>query len=173
MGDRWYRGEILLIPQGNSMLVVSYVDLEQYLYSVVGAEMPSYWAIEALKAQAVPAELRSALIAARSYALAHHQRPTSSWYDLTNTERHQVYGGIDTETSQSQLAVEGTRGLFLVENGQVFEAMYASTDEVVAKHHAGHPSMSQTGAQQKAALGLNYLQILGDYYQKIGLARLE
>ena len=164
VGDRWYRGEILLIPQGNSMLVVSYVDLEQYLYSVVGAEMPSYWLVEALKAQA---------IAARSYALAHHQRPTSSWYDLTNTERHQVYGGIDTETSQSQAAVEGTRGLFLVENGQVFEAMYASTDEVVAKHHAGHPSMSQTGAQQKAALGLNHLQILGDYYQKIGLARLE
>lgn len=164
VGDRWYRGEILLIPQGNSMLVVSYVDLEQYLYSVVGAEMPSYWAIEALKAQA---------IAARSYALAHRQRPASSWYDLTNTERHQVYGGIDTETSQSQAAVEGTRGLFLVENGQVFEAMYASTDEVVAKHHVGHPSMSQTGAQQKAALGLNYLQILGDYYQKSGLARLE
>ncbi len=164
VGDRWYRGEILLIPQGNSMLVVSYVDLEQYLYSVVGAEMPSYWAVEALKAQA---------IAARSYALAHRQRPASPWYDLTNTERHQVYGGIDTETSQSQLAVEGTRGLFLVENGQVFEAMYASTDEVVAKHHAGHPSMSQTGAQQKAALGLNHLQILGDYYQKIGLARLE
>lgn len=163
IGDRWYRGEVLLIPQGNSILVVNYVDLEQYLYSVVGAEMPSSWSIEALKAQA---------IAARSYALVHHQRPANSWYDLTNSERHQVYDGLDTETSQSQASVESTRGLVLMKHGQLFEAMYAATDAVVAKYHADYQSMSQTGAQQKAMMGFDHLQILDSYYRAAYLARI-
>ena len=59
VGDRWYRGKILLVSQGNSLLVVNYVNLEQYLYSVVGSEMHANAPTEALKAQA---------IAARSYA---------------------------------------------------------------------------------------------------------
>lgn len=163
IGDHWYRGEVLLIPQGNSILVVNYVDLEQYLYSVVGAEMPSSWSSEALKAQA---------IAARSYALVHHQRPANPWYDLTNSEQHQVYGGLDTETSQSQASVESTRGLVLMKHGQVFEAMYAATDAIVAKYHAGYQSMSQTGAQQKARMGFDHLQILDSYYRATYLARM-
>lgn len=163
IGDRWYRGDVLLIPQGDSILVVNYVDLEQYLYSVVGAEMPSSWSIEALKAQA---------IAARSYALVHHQRPANSWYDLTNNEQHQVYGGLDAETSQSQASVESTRGLVLMKHRQLFEAMYAATDAIVAKYHAGYQSMSQTGAQQKAMMGFDYLQILDTYYRATYLARI-
>ncbi|MBD1847544.1 SpoIID/LytB domain-containing protein [Cyanobacteria bacterium FACHB-63] len=163
IGDRWYRGGVLLVPQGNSILVVNYVDLEQYLYSVVGAEMPSSWSSEALKAQA---------IAARSYAVVHHQRPANSWYDLTNSERHQVYGGLDTETSQSQASVESTRGLVLMKHGQLFEAMYAATDAIVAKYHASYQSMSQTGAQQKAITGFDHLQILDSYYRSAYLARI-
>lgn len=163
IGDRWYRGDVLLIPQGNSILVVNYVDLEQYLYSVVGAEMPSSWSIEALKAQA---------IAARSYALVHYQRPANSWYDLINNEQHQVYGGLNTETSQSQASVESTRGLVLMKHGQLFEAMYAATDAIVAKYHAGYQSMSQTGAQQKAIIGFDHLQILDSYYRAAYLARI-
>ncbi|MBW4444906.1 MAG: SpoIID/LytB domain-containing protein [Plectolyngbya sp. WJT66-NPBG17] len=163
VGNRWYRGEVLLIPQGNSILVVNSVDLEQYLYSVVGAEMPSSWSIEALKAQA---------IAARSYALVHRQRPANLWYDLTNTEWHQVYGGLATETSQSQASVESTRGLVLAKNGLLFEAMYAATNEIVAKHHSGYQSMSQTEAQRQASLGFDYQQILSTFYQGTHLARL-
>jgi peptidoglycan hydrolase-like amidase len=163
IGDRWYRGEVLLVPQGDSILVVNYVDLEQYLYSVVGAEMPSSWSSEALKAQA---------IAARSYALVHRQRPANLWYDLTNTERHQVYGGLATETSQSQASVESTRGLVLAKNGLLFEAMYAATNEIVAKHHSGYQSMSQTEAQRQASLGFDYQQILSTFYQGTHLARL-
>jgi peptidoglycan hydrolase-like amidase len=163
IGDCWYRGDVLLIPQGNSILVVNYVDLEQYLYSVVGAEMPSSWSIEVLKAQA---------IAARSYALVHRQRPANLWYDLTNTERHQVYGGLDTETVKSQVSVESTRGFVLTDNSQLFEAMYAATDEIIAKHHSGYQLMSQAGAQRMALLGFDYHQILSNYYQGISLARL-
>lgn len=73
VGNNWYRGKLLLIAQGDKLLVVNYVDLEQYLVSVVGSEMSAAAPIEALKAQA---------IAARSYALVHTFRPASQWYDL-------------------------------------------------------------------------------------------
>ncbi|MDA0865541.1 MAG: sporulation protein, partial [Cyanobacteria bacterium] len=55
VGDRWYRGRVFLLPNNGSVLAVNYVDLEEYLYSVVGSEMPTSWPIEALKAQAVAA----------------------------------------------------------------------------------------------------------------------
>ena len=45
VGNSWYRGKLLLIAQGNQLLAINYVDLEQYLLSVVGSEMlkiPSY-----------------------------------------------------------------------------------------------------------------------------------
>jgi len=84
VNDRWYRGVVQLIPEGNMVRVVNHVGLEQYLYSVVGSEMPFYWNFEALKAQA---------IAARSYVLFHMSRSDSRSYDLTNTQRHQVLWG--------------------------------------------------------------------------------
>ncbi|MFM1843622.1 MAG: SpoIID-like protein, partial [Cyanobacteriota bacterium] len=38
IGDRWYRGEVRLMRQGNGVTAVNLVDLEEYLYSVVGSE---------------------------------------------------------------------------------------------------------------------------------------
>lgn len=164
VGDRWYRGIVQIIPQGDSLLVVNYVDLEQYLYSVVGSEMPSAWNPEALKAQAV---------AARSYALVHVSRPDSQWFNLTNTQRHQVYSGVASETSESAAAVADTAGLVVAgADGGVFEAMYASTDQVVATAHRDFASMSQTGAELKADRGWNFAEILASYYPGTVLANL-
>lgn len=39
VGERWYRGKLLLVAQGDKLLAVNYVGLEQYLASVVGSEM--------------------------------------------------------------------------------------------------------------------------------------
>ena len=69
VGSRAYRGRLLLISQGSTLLAVNHVDLEQYLMSVVGSEMSASERLEALTAQA---------IAARSYALVHLARPASS-----------------------------------------------------------------------------------------------
>ena len=55
----------------------------------VGAEMPSHWNPEALKAQAV---------AARSYTLVHLVRPADSDFNLGDTTRWQAYGGINTQS---------------------------------------------------------------------------
>ncbi len=55
VGNSWYRGKLLLIAQGDKLLAINYVNLEEYLLSVVGSEMSAAAPIEALKAQAVAA----------------------------------------------------------------------------------------------------------------------
>ncbi|MGK7941781.1 MAG: SpoIID/LytB domain-containing protein [Crocosphaera sp.] len=162
VGDRWYRGKILLVSQGNSLLVVNHVDLENYLYSVVGSEMHANAPTEALKAQA---------IAARSYALVHMIRPASAWYDLGNTQRWQVYKGLNSEYNTGHHAVQSTTGQILSHQGGVVESLYAATDEIVARAHKGR-GMSQTGAYKLARKGYDYQQILDYYYPGVGLARL-
>ena len=163
VGDRWYRGKVLLVSEGNNLLAVNYVDLEHYLYSVVGSEMHPNAPIEALKAQA---------IAARSYALVHLFRPANRLYSLGATERWQVYKGVGSEWNTTHQAVNQTSGQILSDEGGIFESLYAASDEIVARAHGG-AGMSQTGAYELAAQGYNYQQILGNYYPSTRLARLE
>jgi len=160
--DSWYRGKVLLVAQGDRLLVVNHVNLEAYLYSVVGSEMHSTAPMHALKAQA---------IAARSYALVHIIRPANAWFHLGNSQRWQVYKGIRSEYESTHQAVNATAGQILSYKGGVVESLYAATDEIVAWAHGGR-GMSQTGAYKLAEKGLDYQQILGNYYPGVGLARL-
>ncbi|TRU47337.1 MAG: SpoIID/LytB domain-containing protein [Microcystis aeruginosa Ma_QC_Ch_20071001_S25] len=160
--DSWYRGKVLLVAQGDRLLVVNHVNLEAYLYSVVGSEMHSTAPMHALKAQA---------IAARSYALVHIIRPANAWFHLGNSQRWQVYKGIRSEYQSTHQAVNATAGQILSYKGGVVESLYAATDEIVAWAHGGR-GMSQTGAYKLAEKGLDYQQILGNYYPGVGLARL-
>lgn len=118
INDRWYRGRVLVTSNGSGVNAINYVDLEHYLYSVVGGEMPTSWPLEALKAQAV---------AARSYALHKRGQARSPHYDVGGTTAHQVYGGLGEETQSTHAAVEGTRGQVLTYNGQVIEAVFHSS----------------------------------------------
>lgn len=160
--DSWYRGKVLVVAQGDRLLVVNQVNLEAYLYSVVGSEMHSTAPMHALKAQA---------IAARSYALVHMIRPANAWFHLGNSQRWQVYKGIRSEYQSTHQAVNATAGQILSYKGGVVESLYAATDEIVAWAHGGR-GMSQTGAYKLAEKGLDYQQILGNYYPGVGLARL-
>lgn len=163
VGDRWYRGRVLLVAQGSSLLAVNYVSLKDYLYSVVGSEEPPYWPIEALKAQA---------IAARSYALSYYFKPASSLYHLGATEAYQVYGGVEKEADTTHQAVDSTLGEFLSHKGGVVESLYAASDDLVATAHGGI-GMSQTGALKLAQQGYNYHHILSTYYPGTGVSRIE
>lgn len=160
---RWYRGALQLVLQEQRLLAVNHVDLESYLYSVVGAEMPASWSLEALKAQA---------IAARSYALVHISRPASQFYDLGATPRWQAYLGLESETNTTHAAVNRTRGMLVSYQGGVVESLYAASDQLVAEAHGGF-GMSQEGAQKLAQQRYNFQQILGYFYPGTQLARLE
>ncbi len=117
IGDRWYRGKTRLIRQDNGITAINQVDLEQYLYSVVGAEAIATWPIEALKAQAV---------AARSYAL-YKQNTSNGIYDVDTTVGTQVYKGLDSEYTTTHEAVNGTLGQIMTYNNQVILAAFHSS----------------------------------------------
>lgn len=163
VGDRWYRGDLLLVSQGSTLLAVNYVDLEDYIASVVGAEVSPSWPMNALKAQA---------IAARSYALVHYIRPANSLYDLGNTQRWQVYRGVSAEWNTTRQATQETHGVFLSYKGGVVESMYAASDDIVTNVFGGR-GMSQNGALSLAQQGYNYRQILNYYYPGTGLAWMD
>ncbi len=118
IGDRWYRGRTLVVPSKKGLTAVNYVDLEQYLYSVLGGEMNGNWPQEALKAQAV---------AARSYALYERQRAGNGIYDLGDTPAWQVYRGIRDESTGTQAAVNATTGQVLIYGNQIIEAVFHSS----------------------------------------------
>ncbi|WP_448560931.1 SpoIID/LytB domain-containing protein [Trichothermofontia sp.] len=118
IGDRWYRGRTLLVPVNGGLAAVNYVDLEQYLYSVLGAEMSPNWPQEALKAQAV---------AARSFALNRRQKANGRYFDVEDTTSSQVYRGVKDEAPTTQAAVNATAGQVLTYNGQVIEAVFHSS----------------------------------------------
>ena len=160
-----YRHTLEFLRRDQGWIAVNELDLEQYVASVVGAEMPSDWNLEALKAQAV---------AARSYALAHLARPASRDFNLGDTTRWQVYGGEATRSQRSRDATASTRGIVLSYKGGIVESLYAATSSISAEAH-GHlgASMSQQGAQQLALDGLQFNEILGHYYRGASLARLQ
>lgn len=118
IGDRWYRGTTRLIRQNKGITAINKVDLEQYLYSVVGAEAVSSWPIEALKAQAV---------AARSYALYKRKTGSNGIYDVDTTIGTQVYKGLDTEYTTTHQAVDSTLGQIMTYNNQVILAAFHSS----------------------------------------------
>jgi stage II sporulation protein D len=118
IGDRWYRGRTQLLATGKGLTAINHVNIEHYLYSVLGSEMYPTWPQEALKAQAV---------AARSYAL--HKRSTSGngLFDVVDTTASQVYKGLEGEAQTTHQAVEATAGQVMTYNGQVILAVFHSS----------------------------------------------
>ncbi|MDB9536123.1 SpoIID/LytB domain-containing protein [Dolichospermum planctonicum CS-1226] len=117
IGDRWFRGRILVVPTGNGLTAVNWVDLEEYLYSVIGGEMNSSWPEEALKAQA---------IAARTYALYERERQRRNpVYDLGDSpDRWQIYKGISSESPKTYNAADQTAGQILTYNNQIILSVF-------------------------------------------------
>ena len=162
---RRYAGRLRILNPGDGLLVVNHLPLERYVASVVGAEMPSSWNLEALKAQA---------IAARSYALAHMARPASPHWHLGDSTRWQAYGGLDSVTSRTEQAAADTVGLILSYQGGIVESLYAANSQISWEAHGQlGASMSQEGAQALASRGLRFGEILGHYYRGAALARLR
>jgi stage II sporulation protein D len=160
-----YAGRLRLLRQNGRLQVVNHLGLERYISSVVGAEMPSGWSMEALRAQAV---------AARSYALAHMARPADPHWHLGDTTRWQAYRGLGSANDRTRQAADSTAGLILSYQGAIVESLYAATYQLTQEAHGRYgASMSQHGAHDLARQGYTYNQILGHYYQGASLARLQ
>lgn len=118
IGDKWYRGRVMVTLENGELTAINYVDLEDYLYSVVGSEMPVSWPQAALESQAV---------AARSYALYKQARARNPLYDVNATTAHQVYKGLLQEAPSTIAAVDATENQVVTYNGEVIEAIFHSS----------------------------------------------
>ena len=102
-GKRW-RGAPSTVgtPEGR-MLLVTTIDVDQYLQGVVPLEAPPGWPAAALQAQA---------IVARTFALV--RRNITRPYDVLADESDQRWGGVDAETASTNAAIAATRGRTLL-----------------------------------------------------------
>ncbi|KOP64427.1 sporulation protein [Bacillus sp. FJAT-18019] len=113
--DRTYRGVLEIGQKNGQLYLVNELPFQEYLYSVVGAEMSASWGAEALKAQAV---------AARSYAL--FQGNKFEVAHVVDTTLSQAYYGTAYEYPSIIQAVDATEGEVVMKNGQIVETVFAS-----------------------------------------------
>lgn len=185
---KWYRGSFVVYNRNDSLTIINKVDIEDYIRGVVPSEMPSRWNYEAHKAQA---------IAARSYALANLGKRANSGYDLKDTPEDQAYGGASAESTNTNKAVEDTKGIVLIYNLKIIPAYYSASaggqtsssadvwtknlpylksvpsfDDNIKKNGHG-VGMSQHGANNLAKNGYNAYQILQYFYKGVQFARIN
>jgi len=115
-----YRGIFVLRASPKGLVLVNILNLEDYLKGVVPEELSPerFHGYEALKAQAV---------AARTYAIKNLGSNRDLGFDLCDTAKCQVYGGLSAEHIESNRAVEETNGEVALYKGKLINALYTST----------------------------------------------
>lgn len=125
---REYRGSVFLVKSGSGARTVNRVKLEDYVKAVVPVEMPTSWAKDAVRVQAV---------AARSYAVRERDFTDYSGYDICDTTACQVYRGAavttngtrtELETAAGNDAVAATASTIVKYKGVVALTMFASSN---------------------------------------------
>lgn len=115
-GRRW-RGELWIgVEDGDRLLIVNRLPMDDYLKGVVPLEIGT-------RAMGDFAAAEAQAVAARSYAYMHLAGPARH-YDMLATVSDQVYGGVDAETMLGTQAVDNTSGLVLQYDGRVVNAPY-------------------------------------------------
>ena len=110
-----YRGVLRVTFQESGYSVINELPLPDYLASVVGAEMPASWDLDALKAQAV---------AARTYAL--RNRTPDGPFDICDNQNCQAYHGVASESAHTRMAVSETAREVATYNGELIQAFYSA-----------------------------------------------
>ena len=107
----------MFTPNGHGGVdTVNSVGLEDYVRGVISWEMPSGWAAEALKVQAV---------AARTFAVT--DSVGGSLFDVYADTRSQEYGGVAAETPSTDAAVGATRGQVVTYHGSPVITYFSSS----------------------------------------------
>ena len=112
-----YPGDIEVWKSNAGLYLMNELPLEDYIKSVVSAEVGADWDMEALKTQAV---------ISRTYALHQKAQNRNPNFDITSAVLHQVYKGSN-DNARISYAVMNTEGEVLMYNGKIIEAFYHST----------------------------------------------
>ena len=146
LNQRSYKGYLRALADNGKILVVNYVDLEQFLASVLPAKTMVVWPDEGIKAQA---------IAARSYALYNKRLNRGKQYDLTANDQELPYEGTGPRIEKAGITklIMATRGQYLVdEQGLPIEAVTTSS--------SGGLTEAASGAWGRE---ISYLKSVADY----------
>lgn len=108
--------EIQLHPSG--LVLINWIDLEEYVAGVVSGEVGAKWPMEALKAQAV---------AARTYVLYKKTENYAQPFDVVAGVQDQVYHGHSVRAESVLQAVAATRGQVVTYENRPIFAAYSST----------------------------------------------
>lgn len=111
-------GGLEIAMQGDALLVVNRVHLEEYVEGVVGSEVNPAWHEELLKTQAV---------AARTYVLHKKRENEERPFDVYAGVQDQVYAGRRRVNDAVRRAVEATRGQVITYERRPIFAAYSST----------------------------------------------
>jgi len=117
-GTRYYGGMQYARVNGGDLTVVNYVNIEDYVPSVVYGENYSGWPIETYKAQSV---------CARTYVMSHLNNHRSAGFDVCTTDDCQVFTGAVLYKNDILKAASETAGEYLMYNGKLCETYFFSS----------------------------------------------
>ena len=159
---------------------IQIVPLEEYVVGVLAGEMPVYFELEALKAQAV---------ASRSYVLKRLEYNKDSEYDVVDSVLNQVYlddnylkeaWGKDYVVNINKLrtAVNQTIDEYLEYDGEIIDALFFSTsngytEDASVVFNLELPYLksveSKWDAQTSSVFNSQKTMSLQEFYEKLGL----
>ncbi len=115
--DRAYRGDLEIIVRNEKITLINVINIEEYLYGVLSAEIQADSPADALAAQAV---------AARTIAIRNKGRHKAQGFNFCDDVHCQAYKGLFAETSPTTKAVDTTRGEIIVYESKPIESFYHS-----------------------------------------------
>lgn len=117
VGARDYVGALEIWRQGEGLLLVNDVAMEEYVAGTVRGEASERWPAEALRALAV---------VARTYAVFQQNRSAGRVFHLVSGNQDQNFVGLALEGSPAREAARTTAGQVLTWQGRVFPTFYHS-----------------------------------------------
>lgn len=116
-----YQGNITIRvdEKDGKVLVINKLELEDYVYSVIRYEALPYWPHGMQKVQAIISRTYAVFLMTR----ARQKNPWYRYFDIKNTNLHQVYNGAHDCTHLRQ-AIEETHDIILTYKGSVALTMF-------------------------------------------------
>lgn len=159
-----YRGTLELTrveSKNNLFSIINVLDLSSYLRGVVPNEMPTYFGLEALKAQTVTA---------RNYVLRPRDKNFYN-FDVCDSVACQVYFGANTEDELADEAILETNNIVALYNGELILALYSSTAGGYTESYEN--AFSEPGTKNFPAVSLPYLKGVPDNKSFLPLTKEE
>lgn len=133
--DQTFRGSLRIVPDGEQLVAINDVPLEDYVAAVISSEMSAEAPTELLKAHAI---ISRTWVMAQVEGTSYPPAPTDGtirWHDhdghtlfhVCADDHCQRYQGLGRLTPAAAAAAEATAGLVLTHNGRLCDARFAKS----------------------------------------------